>query len=265
MNSIAKAAALSAAWVDCTGQNPPSRNAVLWPLAQADLESMDGDAWGGDKGPHDWGCTDYRAPTAAEEAEIAAGTLKTGYWLHANGSAGADRQPTDVAQLHLDSHPGGTWYAMWFAAFPDDEHGAAYFLKIVLRMVGGCLADRASTIEDYAELLYEHGYYEGTTRGARPVGHRTLPFTAPEVANVEKYVAGMNRCIATLGPALAGWAVPGGATGDVNVETADAQESGPDPAGGPETNDGNGPNTIPVPSTAHADTLPPGPDDTHQP
>ena len=255
MNVLAKAAALVQAWVDVTKQNPPSRNAILWPLAQADLETQDGDAWGGPVGPHDWGATDYRAPNAAELMAIKAGTLKTGYWLHADGTTGSDRQPTDVAQLHLDTHPGGGFYAMWFAAFPDDEHGAAYFLKIVLRMVGGMLSDPTATLEEYAELLYEHGYYEGRVQGARPVGHRALPFTAPETANVEAYVKGMNGCLATLGPALAGWSVPGGATGDVNVETPDGGASGP----GWENNQDEAPvaSTIPAP--------PVDPDATKQP
>lgn len=241
MNVLAKAAALSAAWSRVTGANPPTRLAVLYPLAQADLETQDGDAWGGDKGPHDWGATDYRAPNAAELAAISTGDLKTGYWLHADGTTGPDRRTGDVAQLHLDTHPGAGTYSMWFAAFDDDTAGAAYYLKIVLRMVGGLLSDPTATLEQYATDLYLHGYYEGRHAGARPVGHRSAPLTAPEQANVADYVAGCNRCLASLVPALAGWVVPGGATGDLvagddgvtSDPAASASDTDPPSPGGP--------------------------------
>jgi hypothetical protein len=281
MNVIAKAAALSAAWSRVTGANPPTRIAVTYPLAQADFETMDGDAWGGDKGPHDWGATDYRAANATELVDITAGTLKTGYWLHTDGTYSADRRPGDVAQLHTDSHPGGATYAMWFAAFDDDTGGAAYYLKIVLRMVGTLLADAEATVEEFVDDLYLHGYFEGVhptqaeaaagMARARSVGHRALPWQPAEVENVKDYVGGVSRCLASQAPALAGWTVPGGATGDVvagdDGVTSDAQESGP---GGPgwENNDGNAPNTIPVPTSAMADTQPPpppGPDETIKP
>lgn len=269
MNVIAKAAALSQAWARVTGANPPTRAAVIYPLAQADFESMDGDAWGGDKGPHDWGCTDLRAPNAAELAAISAGELKTGAWLHTDGTSSMDRRPGDVGQLHVDSHPGGATYSMFFAAFDDDTGGATYYLKIVLRMVGGLLSGPNATVDQFVTDLYEHGYFEGVhptqaerakgMQPARPVGHRSLPWTPAEAENVRDYIGGVNRCIASQAPALAGWTVPGGATGDMVAGdggvTVDAQESGSGP--GWEGNDGNAPNTIPVPEGAHHDTDPP--------
>jgi hypothetical protein len=227
MNTIAKAAALCQAWVLRTGKNPPTRLAVIYPLAQADFETQDGDAWGGDKGPHDWGATDYRAPNATELAAIKAGDLKTGAWLHKDGTSSMDRQPGDVGQLHTDSHPGGMTYAMWFAAFDDDTKGAAYYLAIVLRMVGGILSDPLTMVGTFVADLYLHGYFEGVhptqverAKGmapARPVGHRSLPFTEAEQENVNDYIGGVNRCIAAQAPALAGWVVPGGVTvpGDI--------------------------------------------------
>jgi hypothetical protein len=251
VNVIAKAAALCVAWVNITKQNPPTRNAVIYPLAQADFESMDGDAWGGAKGPHDWGCTDFRAANATEMVDITAGTLKTGYWLHTDGTYSADRRPGDVAQLHTDSHPGGVTYAMWFAAFDDDTGGATYYLKIVLRMVGNLLSDVEATVDEFVDDLYLHGYFEGVhptqaekaagMAPARPLGHRALPWQPAEAANVKDYVGGVNRCMASQAASLTGWNVPGGATGDMNVSTTDAQESGPGP--GVEGNDGNAPNS----------------------
>jgi hypothetical protein len=232
VNVLAKAAALSAAWVRVTGKDPPTRVAVLWPLAQADLETSDGDAWGGALGPHNWGAVDLRAPNAVELMAIKAGTLKTGYWLHADGTTGPDRRPDDVGQLHLDSHPGGVQYAMFFQAEPDDAGGAAVFLRVVLRMVGSLLADPTATLEEYASRLYERSYFEGTTPGGRPYGHRSEPLTAPELANVNAYVAGITRCLATLTPALAGWVVPGGATGD--PVAPDVGDPGSGPAAGQE-------------------------------
>lgn len=255
MNVIAKAAALSAAWVVRTGKNPPTRLAVIYPLAQADFETMDGDAWGGDKGPHDWGATDYRAPNPTEIAAIKAGTLKSGAWLHADGTSGMDRRAGDVGQLHTDSHPGGMTYAMWFAAFDDDTKGAAYYLAIVLRMVGGLLSDPLSTVGTFVADLYLHGYFEGVhptlaerAKGmapARPLGHRSLPFTEAEQENVNDYIGGVNRCIASQAPALAGWVVPGGATDDAAAGiTSDAQViAGHGP--GWENNEDNAPSPTP--------------------
>jgi hypothetical protein len=260
MNVISKAAALSAAWSRVTGQNPPTRLAVLYPLAQADLETSDGDAWGGDKGPHDWGATDYRAPNAAELMAIKVGTLLTGAWLHADGTSSADRRVGDVAQLHVDSHPGGTTYSMWFSAFDDDEGGATYFLKIVLRNVGDLLSDPDATLEEYVTRNYQHGYFEfihptqaeraaGMVPARLPAARRIAPFNAAETANIAGYMSGVARCLATLEIALAGWVAPGGATGDV-VAGDDGVTS--DGGGGPgwENNQDEAPSvaaTIPAP------------------
>jgi hypothetical protein len=268
VNVLAKAAALSAAWVRKTGLNPPTRLAVLYPLAQADLETADGDAWGGDKGPHDWGATDYRPPNAAELSAIKAGTLLTGAWLHKDGSSSAERRQGDVAQLHTDSHPGGMTYAMWFAAFDDDTGGATYYLTIVLRMVGGLLSDPLATVVTYCTDLYLHGYYEGThptaaekAKGmapARPVGHRALPLTEAEQANVDAYVAGMDRCAASQAGALAGWTVPGEIPGDDPLAQTVGVMAIPDVlachAPGWEQDAAPG---IPIPTSAVRDTQPP--------
>lgn len=255
MNVIGKAAAVCAAWSRITGSNPPSRAAVLFPLAQADLETNDGDAWGGLTGPHNWGAVDLRAPNETEHAAIAAGTLKTGYWLHVDGSSSADRRAGDVGQLHVDSHPGGTTYSMWFRAFDSDDDGAASFLRVVFAKVGKLFDDPAPTLAEYVTRLYVGGYFEAThpTQAeraagmlpARPYGHRTAPFLPAEAANIAAYASGMARCLASLEPALAGWTVPGGATGDLVAGdggvTTDAQQSGPGP--GWEGNDGSAPAT----------------------
>jgi hypothetical protein len=213
MNVLAKAAALSVAWHNATGSDPPSRTAVLWPLAQADLETSDGDAWGGMAGPHNWGAVDLRAPNAAEMSAIKDGRIHTGYWLHADGTTGPSRRYDDVGQLHLDTHPGGGTYAMWFRAFVNDEGGATSFLRLVLSKIGSLFADPSATLEAYVSRLYIHSYFEGRVPGARPYGHRSEPLTLPEQANVVAYLAGITRCLTSLEPALVGWTPPGGVQG----------------------------------------------------
>ena len=212
MTFPAKADALLAAWERVTGQPPPCRSAVLLCLAQAQLETRCGDAW---PGCHNWGATDYRSLRLGELTDYQGGTLVAGHWLHADGSHGADRRPGDVAQMHLDTHPGGGSYPMWFAAFDDDTSGAAYYLRIVLRMAGEVLASPLATSSDLATAVYLHGYYEGVHPGARPYTARTLPLTAPELANVADYARGLDRCRASIEPALTDW------TGVVDVPPTD--------------------------------------------
>ena len=99
---------------------------------------------------------------------------------------------------------------MWFAAFPTDEAGAAYFFRIVCRSSKAVLLDPLATPSAYAQALYLGCYYEGVHTGARPCGHRTLPLNAGESANISDYSAAVTRCAATLATLLqqAGWSLP---------------------------------------------------------
>jgi hypothetical protein len=220
MNVRAKAAALAAAWPRVTGA-PPNKNAIRLCLAQATHESHCGDDW---PLSNNWGCCDYRPCNAAELVAITNGQLADGSWLYADGTFSSAHRPDAVAQMHTDVHPGGVRYHTWFAAFPDDVAGAAYYLKIAWRMAGAVLACEQATATDFATACYVHGYFEGVHPGARPVGRRTLPLTPPEAANVADYASAMNKVLPEIDAALQGWM-------DTTIETSDpAAGQEPEPA-----------------------------------
>ena len=178
MNVLSKAQALYDAWVRVTGAPPPTKTCVVLGLAQATHETHCGDDW---PGSHNWGACDLRATNPAEQAAILDGTLKSGMWLYPDGTWGAAPRPDARGILHADSYPtaaGPHWYSVWFAAFPDDVSGAAYFLRIVLRMLGAAANDPGLSVESWATACYVHGYYAGVHAGARPMDKRTPPLNA---------------------------------------------------------------------------------------
>ncbi len=206
MDVVAKANALAAAWPH--GGPPITKNAVRLGLAQATFETHCGDDW---PGSCNWGAAQYRACTAKEVQAIAAGTLRNGMWLYADGSWSAFHTAAALAVLKTDTHPGASGpvrYAVWFAAFPDDVDGAANYLHIVMRMASAVMGNPDATPEDLALAIYLRGYFEGSHAGARPVGQRSLPLTQPEAANVADYAAALRRVLKDIDPALAAWSPP---------------------------------------------------------
>ena len=201
--AASKATALLAAWRTVLGCDPPALSTFLLPLAQADFETGMGAAWPPSR---NWGACDLRGLTPAEQAA----NLPAGTWLHKDGTYDQTHRPDDVGVLQTDSHPGGTTFRVWFAAFPDDVAGAAYFLRIVCRSSKAVLLDPNASPLSYATALYLGCYYEGVHTGARPCGHRTLPLNAGEAANVNSYMTVVASRASVLAPLLAqaGWALP---------------------------------------------------------
>jgi hypothetical protein len=98
--------------------------------------------------------------------------------------------------LHVDTHPtenGPVKYYAWFAAFTDRPCGITYFLLQLNRISNGAIWKADATVVSVVTAMYMGGYFEGNHAGARPLGHRVLPLTSPEQANVNDYVAGVNR------------------------------------------------------------------------
>ena len=205
--AAAKATALHTAWLQVLGVDPPSFSTFLLPLAQADFETNDGDAW---PFAHNWGACDLRALTPAELAAAEAGELTAGSWLHADGTSGGAHRADDKGILQVDSHPGGTTFRVWFASFPDDVAGAAYFLRIVCRSAKAVLLDPFASPLSYSTALYLGCYYEGRHTGARPCGHRSEPLNTGESANVADYAGVVARFTSTLRDLLtqAAWSLP---------------------------------------------------------
>lgn len=206
--AAAKASAMLAAGKQVLGDTwPPSLSTFLLPMAQAMFETNLGDSW---KNAANWGACDLRALTPQEQAACVAGALKAGDWLHSDGTSGGPHRADDKGILQVDSHPGGTTFRVWFAAFPDDVAGAAYFLRIVCRSSKAVLLDPNASPLSYATALYLGCYYEGVHTGARPCGHRTLPLNAGEATNVNSYMTVVASRASVLAGLLtqAGWSLP---------------------------------------------------------
>ncbi len=220
---VLKANATCLAWKQLTGALPPSALALVIPMAQAQFETREGDAW---PYSHNWGAMDYRACTASELAEIEAGTLCEGNWLFSDGThdAAHDGSKQAVATLHRDTHADGSPFYVWFAASDDDVEGAKKFLRVIFGMAKTELLDPNVTGATYSLPLYMHCYYEGEptpTLGApRPCGHRSLPLTLAEQHRVDVYAKNIDAIVKTIQGALdaAQWLPPGyieHATGEV--------------------------------------------------
>jgi hypothetical protein len=255
---VQKAQALYTAWKQVSGKAPPSKTVLLIALCQAQLETSAGDAW---PLAHNWGAVDFRAANAKELADIAAGTLKDGYWLFPDGTYSATHQPNAVGVLHSDSHPtpnGPSWYHVWFGAFTDDVAGAANFLKTIFRMVpADVLADPNISVDTYVTQIYMHCYFEGSVAGARPCGKRVLPLTPPEQANVNSYAGIINRIMTGVLSALVGWDYP--------TDPAPGPQPAPRPTPPPAPRPGPPPVPAPAPQPAPAPADPPTPAPAPQP
>jgi hypothetical protein len=208
---------------------PSHRNAIILACSVAEHETNNGRAW---PGTWNFGAVQLRALTLQEAYAYNAGQLKVG-----------DFTPSRDGVLHVDTHPtanGPQPYPEWFAAFPNRVAGIVHFLH-VLWQDSDCAPDALdATPFSVADAMYQRGYYEGRHSGARQVGKRSYPLTAPEQANVTDYANAVAACMATIGPALASWDYGR----DQNVTTVDARELP----------------TAPLPFYV-ADTLPPGPPD----
>lgn len=170
----------------------PSRDQVLYAMAVAEFETNNGRAW---PRTYNFGAVQLRTPTTAEQAEISSGALQAGSVLPASGG-----KPGGV--LHEDTHPASGPYWVWFAAFPNQLDGVTYFLQ-TLYSRDGC--NSAGSIEDLVSCMYLHCYFEGSTPGARPCGSRSIPFTAPEQANVDAYVGYVTRTYGAVSSNVGGW------------------------------------------------------------
>jgi len=173
---------------------PSHRNAIEIAMSCAEHETNNGRAW---PGQNNFGAVQLRSLTADEQAAFDAGAIKAGDYTASRDGC-----------LRVDTHPGPTGpvpYPMWFAAFPDRPAGIAHFIKTLYRLTGGMFSDDAATCASTAQAMYLHGYYEGAHHGARPVGHRVNPLTAPELANIADYAGAMQRCRDVIVPMLTGW------------------------------------------------------------
>lgn len=216
----------------------PSRLSLLLAMSVAEHETENGRAW-----PGEWnfGAVQLRGLTQDELQAFQAGTLVAGA-----RTTVTNRSDVPEGALHVDTHPPGIPYPVWFCAFPTRPDGIVFFLHVLWRLSlvkiapidgpqphevgllasmfgsspaakaratgadklgGGVSAAElpAASPETLAEAMYRHGYFEGSTPGARPVAQRIGDLTAPEVKNVAAYASGIARCLAEIQPALELW------------------------------------------------------------
>jgi hypothetical protein len=168
------------------------RDALVLAMSVAEHETNNGRAW---PGSNNFGAVQLRGLNAAEFAAFQAGTLKAGDY-------NADRSGV----LHVDTHPPGVPYPVWFAAFPTRVLGVAYFLKALWRLsAGACEAPDASAAT-VALAMYCHHYFEGRHVDERPwVAVRPVPLSPDEQLNVNEYAGAVSACRDTIIAGLGGW------------------------------------------------------------
>jgi hypothetical protein len=170
---------------------PSHRNAIIIAMSVAEHETNNGRAW---PGTNNFGAVQLRTLTPNELASFQAGTLKAGDYNAAHDGV-----------LHVDTHPPGIPYPVWFAAFPTRAEGIWRYLQTLWRLSAGRADFTDATCADVVKEMYLHGYFEGFHPGARPVGKRTLPLTPPEQANVDDYTGAVQKCRDMIEPQLDSW------------------------------------------------------------
>ena len=169
-----------------------SRDALCLAMAVAEHETNNSRAW---PGSFNFGAVQLRGLTPAEAAAFAAGTLKAG-----------DYTPSRDGVLHVDTHPPGVPYPVWFAAFPTRVAGISFFLRTLWRLSAGAPEAPDATPASVALAMYQHHYFEGRHVDDRPwVAVRPVPLSAPEQANVDEYAGAVARCLAEIVTNLGGW------------------------------------------------------------
>jgi len=184
---VEKATAYAKAWQDVFPGDVTSTWAVALALAVAQHETWCGDAWAGE---HNWGGVQLGGLNQAEQACLGtAGITPTPQNLatarQALFTAGLTRQG---GALHIDSSPtpqGKRYYFAWFAEFPDDEQGAAYFIKVIAKNRPSCAAVLKQALGAWradslalAAAMYATHYYEGFHDPNQPGGKQ---------ANIQDY------------------------------------------------------------------------------
>ena len=169
-----------------------NRDALNLAMAVAQHETCNGAAW---PGSNNFGAVQLRGLTADEAQAFHDGTLRAGDY-------NADRSGV----LHVDTHPPGIPYPVWFAAFPTRVAGSAYFLKTLWRLTGGACEAPDATPATVALAMYCRHYFEGRHVDDRPwVPIRPTPLDAPEQDNVSEYAGAVAKCLADIIVGLGGW------------------------------------------------------------
>lgn len=178
-----KAEVVKTYWNSVMGGPPPCKQAVLLVMCVAEHESRLGDL---KNFGFNWGACTIRGLTQADRDAIAAGTLKVG-----------DIQNGGI--LYGDSSFQAGKYLTWFAAFPDADSGAGYFLKVLVKTrptIAALLKNPEATPRQLAELMYAGHYFLGVHNPATPAGKE---------ANIKDYAGALEKLYGPISAGLAGW------------------------------------------------------------
>jgi len=202
-----KADAFAAGWLKDVG-HAASLPAVALGLAQAQHETLCGDAWPGE---HNWGAVQHRRPTAAELAILAGlapspSTVAAARKLLSDAVAAGSVPAPDHCALHVDSSPllpPPRWYWMFFWAFPDDLGGAELFTRQITvnrpaccQILSQATGDWSPECESFSAALYASRYYEGVNDPRTPAGRQR---------NIDDYAGALLRLAPGIASALASW------------------------------------------------------------
>ena len=171
---------------------PSHRWGIELAMSVAQHETQNSMAW---PGSWNFGAVQLRGLTAEEHAAFNAGTLKAGDFL-----------PDHSGVLHVDTHPPGVPYPVWFFAAPTRVLGIVHFLQTLYRLTGGEFTSDAATAASTALAMYIRHYYEGRHVDDRPwQAARKVPLSAPEQSNVDEYAGAIQKCLDVIVPMLTGW------------------------------------------------------------
>lgn len=191
------------------------RGALLLAASVAEHETNNGLAW---PGSFNFGACQLRGLTSAELGAFATGALKAG-----------DYTPSHDGVLHVDTHPPGIPYPVWFAAFPTRVAGIGFFLRTLWRLSAAAPEAPGATPASVALAMYRNHYYEGRHIDDRPwIKERPLPLSPSEQANVDNYAVAIAKCLDVIVLHLGGWETAGqGASVDQVVDVADPHVAPP--------------------------------------
>jgi hypothetical protein len=213
-----KANALAEGWRRTFAVDPPF-GAVVLGLAVAIHETKAGDAWPGE---HNWGACTRRALNQAERFALSAAgvhavTSPADARVAAELSALATLTsvglaPTPDLALHIDSSPSAGAYFTWFAAFANDDDGAAYFVEVLAKQRSSCKSVLETTNGSetmLAAAMYKSHYFTGFHDPSQPGGAD---------ANIAEYALALYRLTPELKRLLVGW-TPGATAPPLDLDT----------------------------------------------
>jgi peptidoglycan hydrolase-like protein with peptidoglycan-binding domain len=208
-----KAGSYERGWKTRFGVEPSAANTALG-LSVAVHES-----WAGDSSvaTHNWGSTQRRLPNAVEKVVLKDIAPKVANVAAGRAALAAAGIVPDRAELYVDSNPGAGYYWVLFWAFPTDDEGASFFIKVLATDRPSCrnvLEGDANPLALAAAMYrstYFTGFFKKTSHYERqPTGkwieipsETTTSWTGAEL-NIDRYAGALLKLLPEIKLALSG-------------------------------------------------------------